>query len=156
MARALPEIVISLVPAWIATPSRACGSDLDARRELAERRLDQRQAGDDARFARGKHGAALCVFRHRRDRGDVAGAAEILFERAGDRGFDLEWREKCVGAEEGLRHWSNIGSEKGEKPIVTGGQYGKPNGLICHALSAHETAIFVWAIRVQALCCATF
>ena len=44
------------------------------------------------------------------DRGDVAGAAEILGERARDRGIDLERRQEGIRAEEGGGH--------GETPLV--------------------------------------
>ena len=71
--------------------------DLDLRRQPAERRLDQRQAGDHAGLARDHDGAAARILRHRRGRGDIAGAAQILFERARHRRFDFERREKGVG-----------------------------------------------------------
>ncbi len=75
------------------------GGDFDVRREPAERRRDQRQAGDDAGLARVEQGAARRVLRHGRDRGDIAGAAEVLRERARHRRFDLKRREEGIGAE---------------------------------------------------------
>ena len=44
---------------------------------------------------------ARARFRHGRDRGDVAGAAEIFGQRPRHRVVDLELREKRVGAEQG-------------------------------------------------------
>ena len=49
---------------------------------LRKRRSRERQAGDHAGLARHHDGAGRRVLRDRRDRGDVAGAAEILVERA--------------------------------------------------------------------------
>jgi hypothetical protein len=57
-------------------------ADLDVRRQLLQRRQRQRQTGDDARLARDEDGLRLGGFRDCRERGDVAGAAEILVERA--------------------------------------------------------------------------
>ena len=67
------------------SPSRRMRLDLDLRRQPAERRFDQRQARDHAGLARDDDGAAARILRHRRDRGDVAGAAEVFLERARHR-----------------------------------------------------------------------
>ena len=100
-ARASPSIVSSAVLAATASPSRWCAVIADRGIELAQRRLDQRQSGDRAGLARHDDGARARAFRHRRGRGDVAGAAEILGERAHHRGVDFERREERVGAEQG-------------------------------------------------------
>ena len=78
--------------------------DPDFRREPAKRRRDQRQAGDHAGLARDDDGAAAGVLRYGRDRGDVAGAAEVFLERARHRRFDFERRDEGVGAKKRHRH----------------------------------------------------
>ena len=77
--------------------------DLDVGREPAERRRDQRQARDRAGLARDHDGAGRRAGGNGRDRGHVAGAAEILGERALDRGVDLERRQEAFGVEQGGR-----------------------------------------------------
>ena len=66
--------------------------------EPLERRGDQRQSGDHTGFTHHDLGAAIEIRRDGRDRGDVAGAAEIFFEGAGDRRFDFKRREESIGA----------------------------------------------------------
>jgi hypothetical protein len=73
--------------------------DRDLRIELGECRLDQRQPGHRSGLARHGHGARARSFRHRRNRGDIAGAAEILGQRARHRGIDFERREKRIRVE---------------------------------------------------------
>ena len=76
--------------------------DLDVGRKLAEAGGGERQAGDGAGLPRDHHGAARRAGRDRRDRGDVAGAAEILGERARHRVLDLERRDEARRIEQGL------------------------------------------------------
>ena len=61
------------------------GGDGDARIEPAQRRFDKRQSADRPRPARRDDAAGPRAGRHRRNRGDVAGTAEVLFEGAVDR-----------------------------------------------------------------------
>ena len=72
--------------------------DRNLRREPPERGGDERQSGDHAGFAHHDLGAAVEIFRNRRDRGDVAGATKIFFERARDRRLDFKRREESIGA----------------------------------------------------------
>ncbi len=66
------------------------GGNVDLRRKLGKGRGHERQARDHARRARHDDGAGRCVFGDRGGRGDIAGAAEILGQRARDRRIDLE------------------------------------------------------------------
>ncbi len=78
--------------------------DLDAR-AAASRTVsaDQRQAGDDARpCGRPPWRAAAVSVRDGGNRGHVAGAAEVLGERARHRSVDLQRRNEGVGAEQGV------------------------------------------------------
>ena len=70
--------------------------DVDIRRQLLKRRNRQRQSGDHAGLPRDQDGVGLGCFRNGGDRGDVAGAAEILIERALHRLVDGERRQKRV------------------------------------------------------------
>src|ERR1700722_381418 len=85
---------------------RACGAvahvggDLDRGIELAKDRGGDWQPRDRARLARRHHGAAARALRDGRGRGDLAGAAEILGERARDRLVDRERGEEGVGTKE--------------------------------------------------------
>ena len=71
-------------PAATAAPSRACGLDADVgRRACCNVATASGRPAIDAGLPRHHDGAAPCVrFRNGRDRGDVAGAAEIFVERA--------------------------------------------------------------------------
>jgi hypothetical protein len=82
----------------------AIGRDPDPGRELLKRRGDQRQAGDHAGGARDHDRVRRRVLRNGRDRGDVAGTAEILGQCARDHRVDLQRREEGVGAEQGCGH----------------------------------------------------
>ncbi len=73
--------------------------DLDVGRQPAERGGGQRQSGNHAGLPGIEHGAARRVLRHRGDRGDVAGAAQVFLERARHRRFEFERREKGIGTE---------------------------------------------------------
>ena len=75
------------------------GLDVDVGREPPERGRDQRQAGDRAGLARDHDGARRRAGGNGRDRGHVAGAAEVFGERALDRGVDLERRQEAFGIE---------------------------------------------------------
>ena len=94
-------MVISAVFAATASPSRWCavidafGSSLSSAASTSGR------PDDRAGLARDHDGARARAFRNGRDRGDVAGAAEVLGERARDCGVDLERRQEGVGAEQG-------------------------------------------------------
>jgi hypothetical protein len=76
-------------------------NDLGVRIELAECCFDQRQSGDRAGLAGNHDRSRARIFRHRRDRGDVARPAEILGQRSDHRVVDFELREKRVRAEQG-------------------------------------------------------
>ena len=60
--------------------------------------------GDHASLARDHDRARRRVLRNGRDRGDVAGTAEILGQCARDHRVDLQRREEGVGAEQGCGH----------------------------------------------------
>ncbi len=73
---------------------------VDVGRELLQRRQRQRQAGDHAGLAGDQDGLRLGRLRDRRKRGDVAGAAEILVERAMHGLVDRKRRQEGVGIEQ--------------------------------------------------------
>ena len=74
--------------------------DLDVGREFLECRDRERQARDHAGLARDHDRAGRRVFRDRRNRGDVAGAAEILVERAVDGLVDRKRRQERFGMQQ--------------------------------------------------------
>ncbi len=87
--------------------------DLCVRREPAHDGFDQRQAGDAAGGTRHHDGTRLRILRHGRDRGDVAGAAEVFGERTRHRVVDLERRDEGVGAIERRRRSRDIEAAHG-------------------------------------------
>ena len=101
-ARASPSIVISAVFAATAAPSRVMRRDRRFRDRACAARLRPAAGRRSCRpCARPRRRAPRVPSGHGRGRGDVAGAAEILGERARHRGIDLERREEGVGAEQG-------------------------------------------------------
>ncbi len=75
------------------------GRDGDGGIELAQGGLDQRQAADRPGLAGRNDRARGGTGRHGCGRGDIAGAAEIFRQRAGDRLVDDQRRQECVGVE---------------------------------------------------------
>ena len=86
-------------------PIARIGRDLDLACKLGKSRGHERQPRDHARLARDHDCARRRVLRDGGDRGDVAGAAKILGERARDRGIDLERRQEGIRAEKGACHY---------------------------------------------------
>ena len=72
------------------------GDDGDLRRQAAEGLDRKRQASDHACLSRHQRRTGLCSLRDRRDRGDVAGAAEIFLERDTDGALDRQRREESL------------------------------------------------------------
>ena len=70
------------------------GADADIRRQFLKRRDRQWQSGDHARLPRHQDGVGRSCLRDGGDRGDVAGAAEILVQRALHGLVDDERRQK--------------------------------------------------------------
>ena len=77
-------------------------NDLDIRSKPAEAGGRKRQPGDGAGLPRHHHGPARRAGRNGRNRGDVAGAAEVLGERSRHRVLDLQRRDEAAGVEQGV------------------------------------------------------
>ena len=101
-ARASPLMCISTVLAATLSPSRACGLISMSGESLRKQAATSGRPGNGAGLARHQHGAARRAGRDGGDRGDVAGAAEILGERPRHRVLDLQRRDEAAGVEQGL------------------------------------------------------
>ena len=95
--------------------ARGCGY-LHLRRQAAERSFDHGQAGNHSWLAGDNDGAAARLLWNRCNRGDVAGAPQILFKGAVHYRFDLKRGDESIGTEQ--RHEY--------EPIMTADRYGKP------------------------------
>jgi hypothetical protein len=74
--------------------------DAEVGAERAEHRRDQRQPSDDAALARDHQGGRGRARGNRGGRGDVAGPAQVLRQRAPRGLLALEWRQKGLRAQE--------------------------------------------------------
>src|SRR3977135_1239970 len=95
-----PAITPALRATMTAAPAPAAGGRPARAHELADPARRHRPARDHTRLARHHDGRAARAVGDRRDRRHVAGAAEVLFERARDRLVDRGRRQESVRAEQ--------------------------------------------------------